>query len=221
MLQGEAMKAAGNGARFIERVLFLAAFVAFGYVGLAALDRFAFQRIESAQLARFVPTTVAPTRDRADRASRVRLPAPATGDVIGRLTIPAAGIDAVVAEGVDSRTLRRAIGHIPNTALPGASGNVALAGHRDTFFHDLEKLHLNDSIRLVTPAGTYDYAVEDIRIVEPTQTDVLAPDPSPSLTLVTCYPFDYIGTAPLRYIIRASEIARSAVGAASGAPAGH
>lgn len=202
-------EAIGSGARSFERALFVVAFLALGYVAWLELDRLAYQRIESARLAteslKSAPTSMGSTSVIAvrDRTS------PASG-VIGRLTIPAANVDAIVTEGVDDPTLRRAVGHIPNTALPGEPGNVALAGHRDTFFRGLEKLELGDPIQLVTTAGTYDYVVEDLRIVEPTETQVLASGSTSTLTLITCYPFRYIGTAPQRFIVRASEVGRPA-----------
>ncbi len=193
-------RASWSRMRSFERVLFLVAFLSFGYVGAVALDRVDFQRIESARLAEFTPTAPSP--------QTVQKRPFEAGDVIGRLSIPTAKVDSIVAEGVDARTLRRAVGHIPNTALPGEPGNVALAGHRDTFFRGLDRLHLGDPIRLVTSTGTYLYRVEDLRIVEPNETWVLAPGPAPTLTLVTCYPFHYLGSAPQRYIIRAREVGR-------------
>ncbi len=184
-------------------MLFLVAFLSFGYVGSVALDRLYFQRIESVRLARFAPAGPVAQNPK-------KRPTEALG-VIGRLSISAADVDSIVVEGVDARTLRRAVGHIPNTALPGEPGNVALAGHRDTFFRGLDRLQLDDPIRLVTPTGTYLYRVEDLRIVEPTETEVLAAGPAPMLTLVTCYPFNSIGAAPQRYIVRAREVGRPAI----------
>jgi sortase A len=199
-----------SGARSFERALFLVAFLALGYVAWMKLDRLAYQRIERARLA---AATSAVTSTTTGTTGSIGVPAvrgrtvPASG-VIGRLSIPAASIDAIVAEGVDDPTLNRAVGHIPSSALPGEPGNVALAGHRDTFFRGLAKLELGDPIQLVTTAGTYDYVVEDLRIVEPTETEVLAPGSTSTLTLITCYPFRYIGTAPQRFIVRASEVRR-------------
>ncbi|MEP7008828.1 MAG: class D sortase [Acidobacteriota bacterium] len=194
-----------SGARSFERALFLVAFLALGYVSWVELDRLAYQRIETVRLATAAKNAVSQGLTPASHERK-----PAASEVIGRLTIPTAEIDAIVAEGVDDPLLNRAIGHIPNTALPGESGNVALAGHRDTFFRGLAKLKLADPIQLVTTDGTYDYLVEDLRIVEPTEIGVLAPGSSPTLTLVTCYPFHYIGAAPQRYIVRAREVRRPA-----------
>ncbi len=197
-------EAIGSGARLFERALFLVAFLALGYVAWTQLDRLTFQRSELARLAPI--ESIAPGVPATEGLNDEK---PSSG-VIGRLSIPAASIDAIISEGVDDKTLRRAIGHIPSTALPGQPGNVALAAHRDTFFRGLQNVKLDDPIQLVTTNGTFDYVVEELRIVEPTETEVLAPGPSPTLTLVTCYPFDFIGSAPQRYIVRAREVAQPA-----------
>jgi sortase A len=135
-------------------------------------------------------------------ASRVR---PAPGSAIGRLEIPRLQVSAIVRAGSDARTLRLAVGHIGGTALPGERGNVGLAAHRDTFFRRLGEIRPDDQIRLVTAEGTFVYHVDGTRIVEPTDTWVLNPTDEPALTLVTCYPFRYIGSAPQRFIVRATS----------------
>ncbi len=127
--------------------------------------------------------------------------------LIGRLEIPRLHVNAMVREGADESTLRRAVGHIPGTALPGAIGNVALAGHRDTFFRELRDIRKNDSIDLKTEDGTYRYEVKSTKIVSPRDVDVLAASGGETLTLVTCYPFYYIGSAPKRFIVRATQVA--------------
>ena len=109
----------------------------------------------------------------------------------------------MIRAGVDARTLRLAVGHIPGTALPGDGGNIGLAGHRDTFFRKLGEIRTFDVIRVVTPTGTFSYEVERTRIVKPEDTWVLEDTSVPSVTLVTCYPFTYIGSAPDRFIVRA------------------
>lgn len=124
--------------------------------------------------------------------------------IVGRLEIPSIHASMMVAEGDSSRVLRRAVGHVPGTALPGQRGNVVLAGHRDTFFRRLGSLGKNDLIELETAGGTYRYRVESVRVVGPDDTWVLAPCAGQTLTLVTCYPFHFIGPAPDRFIIRAN-----------------
>jgi sortase A len=123
--------------------------------------------------------------------------------MIGRIEIPRLGVSAVVKAGSDARTLRLAVGHIPGTALPGEQGNVGLAGHRDTFFRRLRDIRPDDRIRVVTPEGTFVYKVARTDIVMPTDVWVLDPTDRSVLTLVTCYPFSYIGSAPQRFIVRA------------------
>jgi sortase A len=127
------------------------------------------------------------------------------GQSLGWIEIPRLGILAVVAHGDDSGTLSRAVGHIPGTAFPGQGGNVGLAGHRDTFFRALEDIRGDDSILLVMPERVYEYRVDFASIVRPERVDVLESTATSTLTLVTCYPFEYIGLAPYRYVIRATE----------------
>jgi sortase A len=127
------------------------------------------------------------------------------GQPLGWIEIPRLSILAVVAHGVDSGTLGRAVGHIPGTSLPGRGGNVGLAGHRDTFFRALEDIRTDDAIRLVMPERDYDYRVIAVSVVEPDRVDVLDPTSASTLTLVTCYPFVYLGSAPYRYVVRATE----------------
>jgi len=130
------------------------------------------------------------------------------GSAIGRIRIPRLRLSAVVLEGDDSGTLRLAVGHIPGTALPGRNGNVAIAGHRDTFFRGLRHIQKNDVITFEMPTGSYRYRVEAIQIVGPDDTQVLNPSEQSTLTLVTCYPFSFIGPAPNRFIVRAHQISR-------------
>ena len=125
------------------------------------------------------------------------------GELVGRLEIPRLGLSAIVLEGVGARTLRRGAGHIPGTGLPAQTGNVGIAGHRDTFFRPLKDIGPKDIIELATPEGTYRYQVEWTRIVQPEDTEVLADPGVQALTLVTCYPFYYVGSAPKRFIVRA------------------
>lgn len=125
--------------------------------------------------------------------------------LIGRIEIPRAQVSAMVREGVDAKTLRRSVGHVPGTALPGKTGNIGLAGHRDTFFRGLRDIGKSDLIRLETTSGTYQYVVESTSIVTPKDVEVLDDAAEPLLTLVTCYPFNYVGHAPKRFIVRARQ----------------
>jgi sortase A len=146
------------------------------------------------------PSPVAPPLTR-------QAPAPLLPDMlIGRLEIPRLDLKVMVREGAGEVTLRRAVGHIPGTALPGVPGNVGLAGHRDTFFRPLREIEKNDVIDLETGNGTYQYLVQSTQIVSPRDVGVLKATGGQTLTLVTCYPFYYVGSAPKRFIVRARRI---------------
>lgn len=134
-------------------------------------------------------------------------PAPDAGELVGRITIPRLDVSAIVLEGVDKKTLRRGAGRIPATALPTEDkGNVGIAAHRDSFFRGLKDIREDDTIELTTLDGTFRYRVEWTKIVQPADVSVLEPTEEPALTLVTCYPFYYVGSAPKRFIVRAHRI---------------
>jgi sortase A len=123
---------------------------------------------------------------------------------LGDLRIPSLGIEAPVLEGTDELTLNRGVGHIVGTPLPGEGGNIGVAGHRDGFFRGLKDVRVGDSVDLYTENGNTRYVVDEIRIVPLENVSVLGPRSRPSITLVTCYPFYFVGSAPLRYIVHAS-----------------
>jgi len=127
--------------------------------------------------------------------------------MVGRLSIPRLNVRSVIREGVGQQTLSIALGHVPGTALPGEAGNVAVAGHRDTLFRGLRNVKAGDRIEFETANGkTFVYEVQDTSIVNPTDVGVLKAGPRKELTLVTCYPFNYVGSAPYRFIVKAREI---------------
>jgi sortase A len=141
---------------------------------------------------------------------RATLPYPAvtalrSGELIGRLEIPRIHISVIVLEGTDSSALDVAAGHIPGTALPGTNGNVGIAAHRDTFFRSLREIRPNDRLTLTTSIRTFEYGVESTEVVDPKNVGVLGPTADAELTLVTCYPFNYIGAAPKRFIVHARQ----------------
>jgi sortase A len=125
------------------------------------------------------------------------------GDLLGRIEINRIGLRAMIMEGIDESTLRRAVGHIPGTALPGGRGNIAMAGHRDTFFRALRNVRKDDEITLTTWSGSKRYQVDSTMVVKPEETEVLEDTGADILTLVTCYPFSFLGSAPKRFIVRA------------------
>jgi len=133
-------------------------------------------------------------------------PAPAAGTLLARLDSPTLNLSTVVLEGSDDRTLRRGAGHIEDTPLPGQRGNVGIAGHRDTVFRALRSAKAGDAISLTTPDRIYQYRVTKTLIVKPEDVYVLDPTARPTLTLVTCYPFEFIGHAPKRFIVQAELV---------------
>jgi sortase A len=128
------------------------------------------------------------------------------GDVIGEIQVPRLGLSVMVVQGVSPASLRRAVGHLSDSALPGEWGNVALAGHRDTFFRPLSDIRLGDEIRFQTADHSFEYVVESIEVVAPTDIRVLEPSTGHDLTLLTCFPFHYVGPAPERFVVRAREV---------------
>ncbi|MGH7730157.1 MAG: class D sortase, partial [Candidatus Eiseniibacteriota bacterium] len=135
-------------------------------------------------------------------ARATRKEAEASG-VVGRIEIPRLRLSAPVVEGTSDRALRRGVGHVERTAFPGERGNVGLAGHRDTWFRGLKEVERGDLIRLRTPDGSFVYAVEAVRIVDPERGDLLHATHRPRLTLVTCFPFKWVGPAPQRFVVLA------------------
>jgi sortase A len=137
------------------------------------------------------------------------------GSLVGRLEIPRLKLKAIVLEGSDHRTLSRGVGLIPQTAEPGETGNVVLGGHRDTFFRPLRGIRAGDRIRMVTPGASYSYQVDWTAVVNPSDNSTLKATPRKSLTLVTCYPFRYIGPAPQRFVVRAHQLPQGVVNTVS------
>jgi sortase A len=180
------------------------AIVCLGLYGYSYLERVVYQTWEGREFDR--------TRQRSADAIRptgqaVRQSPRVSGAVIGRLSVPRLHLSAMVREGIDRNTLLLAVGHIPATALPGQPGNVGVAGHRDTFFRGLKDLRTGDEIQFTTLSGDFKYVVESLIVVEPDNVGVLAPSSENVLTMVTCYPFFYIGNAPKRFVVRARQVA--------------
>jgi sortase A len=144
---------------------------------------------------------------------------PENGTPLAELSIPRIGLSVVVLQGSDEHTLRLGVGHIEGTPLPGESGNVAIAGHRDSFFRPLRNVQVGDDIMLETPAGNVHYRVSSYRIVSPSEVSVIHPTSDPALTLVTCYPFYFVGAAPDRFVVRANLVDDRPPSSSRGAPA--
>ena len=190
--------------RWTQRAFFAGGVVILGYCGFVLIDSWIFQQRAGEDLERRL------SRERAARSASERpaeLP-PAVGadGLIGRIEIQRLGLSAIVFEGTDKTTLRRAAGHIPRTGFPGQPGNIGIAGHRDTFFRPLKDIAKEDVIVLTTLRGEFHYRVVWTRVVAPTEVSVLNPAEGEMLTLVTCYPFYFVGSAPERFIVRAERV---------------
>ena len=200
-------------SKIVEAVAWAAGIVCLAYVGVRHVDSVTSNR-ES--MRRFTELTTADHRR--GRSVDVTLWSEArikawqsTRDSAGPtplaiLRIPRIRLEVPVLEGTDELTLNRAVGHIEDTATPGADGNAGIAGHRDGFFRGLMNLVGGDAIELESLHGTESYQIERTWIVNPDDVSVLDPTPGRSLTLVTCYPFYFIGSAPQRYIVRAVRV---------------
>jgi sortase A len=177
-----------------QRALVAGAILMLGYCGFVLLDTWIFQAQETAALERFVPSGAR------------RPPAVPEDGLIGRMQVERLGVSVVVMEGTSDKTLRRAVGHIAGTALPGHTGNIGIAGHRDTFFRPLRNIKSSDVITLTTRGAEYRYRVVSTKVVHPDNVAVLNSDGNEILTLVTCYPFYFLGSAPERFIVRAERV---------------
>ena len=176
-----------------------------GWVALEVVERRAVQRAGRQQLESVLPpieTAATPTRP-ADETTESPSPRPAPGSLVARIVIPEVGVDAVALEGIDEAILRYAVGHFPETALPGEPGNASFSAHRDSLFRNLRHIEGGEVVEVVTLEGVHTYRVEETRVVEPSQVEVLAPRGGRHLTLITCYPFDYVGPAPRRFVVHA------------------
>jgi sortase A len=168
-----------------------------GTYAYESVDARRFQAEQTAAFERAARTSVAPSRVRA-------------GGLVGMLDVPRLQLSTPVIEGDDDRVLKRAVGHLPDTPMPWESGNSAIAGHRDGLFRPLRNVKVGDEIRFRTTRDEFRYRVTQTSIVTPDDVSVLAPRTSPALTLITCYPFSYIGPAPKRFVIHAERLDRAA-----------
>ncbi len=175
-------------------------------VGTIALTWVGLQFVSAEWFDRQARETLESLRHAPRQESRPTPDSMAVGEPIGTLEITRVGLSGVVVEGDTDAVLDRAIGHLPDTPLPWKHGNSALAAHRDTIFRPLKGVRLGDVLRLKTPHGDFDYRVTDTLIVKPNEVWVLDPTPVTTLTLISCWPFNYIGNAPERFIVRAERI---------------
>jgi sortase A len=187
---------------WLGRVLLLAGALLIGYCVWALLDARAEQGTLSSRLDQVgsdAETGMVPV------AWETRHEALLSG-LVGRIRIERLGFSAMIVDGDSHANLRQGVAHLADTAYPGERGNVALAGHRDTYFRPLKDLEEGDVIRITTPDGTFSYEVDSLMIVPPSRGDLVQPSRVPELTLVTCYPFYWIGPAPKRFVVRARPV---------------
>ncbi len=162
-----------------------------GYAGYVIADAHTYQAIEQSKF-----ESVSPPEERHPLIQ---------GGVIGEMEVPRLGLKAIFVQGDSPRILRHAVGHISDTALPGEPGNVVLTGHRDTFFRPLRNIQPGDAITLKTLDADFQYQVESTEVVLPSDVQVLQSSGENTLTLVTCFPFYYVGAAPKRFIVHARQ----------------
>ncbi len=185
--------------RWVRRFLFIAGSVAILYVALTLLHAKLYQDAAGNALEKQID---------AQEQHKVSLPQAVAkeGDVLGLIEISRLGVKVAILEGTTSQTLLLGVGHIEGTALPGKPGNIGIAGHRDTYFRALKDIRTNDVIQIQTATGLTRYQVDWMQIVAPSDTAILAPSTDSAITLVTCYPFHFIGSAPERFIVHANKI---------------
>jgi sortase A len=207
--------------RWSQYFFFVVGVLALSYCATVLLDKWLFQAYQTWRFERALKDAQTSARTIQQPASSPLLPAQAeadraraesfgidglAGSPLARIEISSIGLAAMIMEGIDGRTLRHAVGHIPGTPLPGQQGNVAIAGHRDTFFRGLRNIRKDDEITLTTLNGTYRYRVDSTQVVAPEHTEVLDDSGEAILTLVTCYPFYFVSSAPKRFVVRAHRI---------------
>lgn len=192
--------------RFAQRLFLIAGLLGIGLAAYSYAARYVYQTYSSREFDRALAAhNVAPSPPHA--SAEQHQSAVVSRALIGRIAIQRLGISAMVREGIDDRTLGLAVGHIPATAMPGETGNVGLAAHRDNLFRNLKDVERDDEITLTTIDNTYIYRVASFAVVNPEEVSVLAPRAGERmLTLVTCYPFYFVGHAPKRFVVRARQV---------------
>jgi len=208
--------ATSNALLYIEVALLILGLVFIGVVTAATVERALHSHLATQSFNRTQESASAQTYERRqqdviavkdlrdDRGSNLDSAFDAQGAALAMVHIPRLNLSAPVLEGTDWLTLNHGVGHIAGTARPGERGNIGIAGHRDTFFRRLKDVHVGDAIELERGPRTDNYTVDRIQIVTPDNVGVLRPRAVPSLTLVTCYPFYFVGSAPKRFIVTAS-----------------
>jgi sortase A len=182
--------------RWMRRFLIVTGALAVSYVALAMLYAKVYQEAAGNRLEKQIYAHEQQTANLTSVDDK-------EGDVLGRIEIPRLGVKVAILEGTSAQIMRLGVGHIAGTALPGEPGNIGIAGHRDTYFRALKDIRANDEIQIQTATGLSKYEVDSVQIVAPGDTGVLAASAESAVTLVTCYPFYFIGAAPKRFIVHA------------------
>lgn len=196
--------------RWAGRALISAGLCFLGYVGLVLIQA----KLYDWDAKQYVSRPLSANRGAVNPQSELRPPESSLieGEIVGHMEIPRLGVSAAILQGTTSRTLRHGVGHIQGTAIPGTPGNSGIAGHRDTFFRALKDVREGDEIELKTANVSTRYRVDWARVVHPEDNSVLDPTRESALTLVTCYPFYFIGAAPTRFVVRAHRMPTVALG---------
>jgi len=224
MTPGREYRAPRTAHRWLDRALIAFGIACLLFYAFFTIQTAMYQRRAKADVDRMIASqsaaaapaaTAAPVPDSPESptmAERPAAPVPnhpalARGSVIGRVDVPRLKMSAAIAEGDDDSTLGKAVGHLPDTPLPWqGSGNSAFAAHRDGLFRPLRNIRLNDEVKVVTPHGEFLYRVKKTQVVNPDDVWVLAPTQAATVTLITCYPFSFVGHAPQRFIVQAERV---------------
>jgi sortase A len=182
--------------RWMQRFFLVTGILAVSYVALSLLSAKLYQQAAGKALDKQIHAEERHETGAAQAAAK-------QGDVLGSIEIPRLGVAVAILEGTTSQTLRLGVGHIEGTALPGEPGNIGIAGHRDTYFRALKDIRTKDEIQIQVATGLTRYEVDSVQIVGSRDTGVLASSPGSAITLVTCYPFHFIGAAPQRFVVHA------------------
>ena len=182
--------------RWLERGLFAVGLAMLSWWTLAQVGGLVVRRVASADMARAAAGAPEGIDGPADE--------PGSGRILGRIEVKRLGVDAVILEGTGDLALYLGVGHLAGSPLPGDAGNVVLAGHRDTYFRGLKDAAPGDTIRVTRAGAAYEYIVTTTAVVKPDEVDLIQPSSRNVLTLVTCYPFRYVGPAPKRFVVRAT-----------------
>ena len=189
----------------VRQLLLWLGVVAVGCAGATAVYADISQRYQSWKFDRGIAASANVDAANVEHAAELQ-----EGDVVGRLEIPRIGMSVMVLQGTEEATLNAGAGHVGGTPSPGGYGNVVIAAHRDTFFRTLEGIEAGDRIRVATARGAYEYVVESTHVVDPDDTRVMESRGRQELTLITCYPFYFVGAAPTRFVVRARLLTAAA-----------